>query len=117
MNTNQPAAADQAIVPNTPAPVATNQVESSTATDCAEDSRFRVTNEEDNSLSEGSTATLGSTKSAFLKARDIPGEEMKSALAWRVNALRGQMNEVSVKDADMVDAEGEPASDVGVERN
>ena len=61
--------------------------------------------------------TLGSTESTFLKARDIPGEEIKSALAWRVNALQGQMNEVSVEDADMADAEGEPASDAEVEKN
>ena len=73
--------------------------------------------EEDDSLSEGSATTLGSTESAFLKVREIPGEEIKSALAWGVNALEGHMNEVSVEDTDMADAEGEPASDTEVEKN
>ena len=86
---------------------------SSTATDREGDPKFRNVIEEDgeDSLSEG-TGTIESTESAFLRARDIPAEEVESALGYRMNVLEGRMNEVSVEDEDMADAEGEPASEV-----
>ena len=75
--------------PPAPAQLTSDQSGSSTATDRAADSKFRngVEEDGDDSFSEG-TGTIGSTESAFLRARDVPAEEMESALGWRMNVLR-----------------------------
>ena len=106
--------------PNPPAPIqlTSDHAGSSTATDREADPKFRDVIEEDgeDSVSEG-TGTVGSTESAFLRARDTPAEEVESALGWRMNVLEGRMNGVSVEDEDMADAEGEPAGEVEVVEN
>ena len=115
---NQPVPTAQPAASSNPVQVAPDHAGSSTATDREADPKFRDAIEEDggDSLSEG-TGTVESTESAFLRARDTPAEEVESALGWRMNVLEGRMNEVSVEDKDMADAEGEPASEVEVVEN
>lgn len=65
-----------------------------------------------------SISTLASTESSFLRIRNTPAEEVESAASWRIQALRGKLNKVSVEeDDDMEDAEGEPASETEAEKN
>lgn len=67
--------------------------------------------------SEDSNGTLGSSEETFLRDRDVPSEEVESALGWRMEALEGRLNQVSVEeDDDMADAEGEPAGNAEDEK-
>ena len=86
-------------------PVISSQAEGSRFRDSAVDS-----GKESNTDSIG---TLGSSDMAFLRIRNVPAEEVESALTARMTAL-GRLNGGSAEedhDDDMKDAEGEPASD------